>query len=393
MSVRKREWKTTKGEPREGWSVDYRDQKGHRVIKLFKFKKEAAAYHAKVTVEVNDGIHTVPSRSITLKEAAADWIRSGEADGLERATLDAYRQHVNHILPRFPTMKLGYLRQAHVEKFREGLLLDGMSKPMARKVLASLKSILYVAKRRGNVAVNVATDVKIKRDDRERRNLKIGVDIPTLEEIAKIIAKLEGRWEPFFLVAIFTGLRASELRGLRWKDVEPFDKNELRVEQRVDRWGTPGKPKSHAGTRAIPLGPDVVQALRKWRLKLGERYAPEGLVFGNRAGKPEDYTNIIERVFKPLQVAAGVTTKSGKAKYPGLHTLRHFYASWCINREADGGLELPLKVVQARLGHSTITMTADIYGHLFPRNDDGQELAAAERSIMARALALRDTHT
>ena len=76
-------------------------------------------------------------------------------------------------------------------------------------------------------------------------------------------------------------------------------------------------------------------------------------------------------------------TNEGKAKYRGLHTLRHFYASWCINRRVDGGLELPLKVVQARLGHASIQMTADTYGHLFPRGDDGSELAAAERAFLA----------
>jgi hypothetical protein len=48
----------------------------------------------------------------------------------------------------------------------------------------------------------------------------------------------------------------------------------------------------------------------------------------------------------------------------------------CINRRADGGLELPLKVVQARLGHASIQITADRYGHLFPRTDDGAESAA-----------------
>ena len=60
----------------------------------------------------------------------------------------------------------------------------------------------------------------------------------------------------------------------------------------------------------------------------------------------------------------------------------HFYASWCINRRADGGLELPLKMVQERLGHATITMTSDRYGHLFPRGDDGSELAAAEAALL-----------
>lgn len=83
---------------------------------------------------------------------------------------------------------------------------------------------------------------------------------------------------------------------------------------------------------------------------------------------------------------AGVTVPGAdgepKAKYPGLHNLRHFYASWCINRRADGGLELPAKVVQERLGHSTIAMTLDTYGHLFPSGDDGAELEAAERALL-----------
>jgi integrase len=92
---------------------------------------------------------------------------------------------------------------------------------------------------------------------------------------------------------------------------------------------------------------------------------------------------IIVREWKAVQIAAGVVDKhSGRAKYPGLHALRHFYASWCINRRADGGLELPLKLVQARLGHATIQITADRYGHLFPRLDDGAELAAAERAFL-----------
>jgi integrase len=63
--------------------------------------------------------------------------------------------------------------------------------------------------------------------------------------------------------------------------------------------------------------------------------------------------------------------------------LRHFFASWCINRRVDGGLELPLKIVQERLGHSSITLTADRYGHLFPRGDDAAELEAAENALLA----------
>jgi integrase len=65
--------------------------------------------------------------------------------------------------------------------------------------------------------------------------------------------------------------------------------------------------------------------------------------------------------------------RSNALKYRGLHALRHFYASWRINRQAYGGLELPPKVVQERLGHSTVAMTRDVYGRLFSCHDDGRE--------------------
>ena len=105
-------------------------------------------------------------------------------------------------------------------------------------------------------------------------------------------------------------------------------------------------------------------------------------MFPTRVGTVEYLANVVQRHVQPAQIAAGVVDSKGKAKY-GIHALRHFYASWCINRKADGGLELPPKTVQARLGHSSIVMTLDRYGHLFPAHDDGSELAAAERALFA----------
>jgi integrase len=378
VSVRKREWKTTKGEDREGWACDYRDQNGNRVVKLFSTKKEAAAYHAKVTNEVNEGVHAAPSRSITVKQAAADWIRFVEGEGRERSTIVSYQQHVDqHIVPRIGALKLGHLTTPRVNKFRDDLLADGKSRPLAKKVLGSLKSLLRDAKRRGNVAQNVASDVSITLDKRHKRKLEVGVDIPTREEIRAIVGALEGRWRPFILTAIFTGLRASELRGLRWQDVD-FRKKELKVRQRADRWCEIGRPKSRFGEREVPIGEFTLNTLREWKLKCGDKE----LVFPNGKGNVEDLANIVQRGLIPVQLKAGVVKKKGKAKYTGMHALRHFYASWCINRREDGGLELPLKTVQARLGHASIQMTADTYGHLFPRGDVGKELAEAEREIL-----------
>jgi integrase len=81
-------------------------------------------------------------------------------------------------------------------------------------------------------------------------------------------------------------------------------------------------------------------------------------------------------------IAAGLIDQHGKPKYTGLHAFRHFYASWCINRRADGGLELPAKIVQERLGHASITITMDRYGHLFPSDDNGSELKEAELALL-----------
>ena len=178
-------------------------------------------------------------------------------------------------------------------------------------------------------------------------------------------------------MAAFTGLRASELRGLRWKDVD-LKKNEVHVRQRADRYNQIGPPKSGAGHRTVPFGPFVANTLKQWKLA-----SPGGeFVFPNGAGNIESLGNIINRGLIPANLAADLTTKDGTAKYSGMHTLRHFYASWCINPRDQGGLGLTPKVVQEQLGHSSITMTMDRYGHLFPRGDDSAALAAAENALL-----------
>ena len=191
--------------------------------------------------------------------------------------------------------------------------------------------------------------------------------------------RLEGKWRPILVTAIFTGLRASELRGLIWENVD-FDARMIHVRQRADKWGTIGSPKSEAGERAVPMSPMVLNVLREWKLACPK--SELGLVFPTGPGKVEYHSNIYQRGFAPVQVKAGLVTEEGKAKY-GIHALRHFYASWLINRKRDGGLELPAKRVQERLGHSTITMTLDIYGHLFPEGEDEfDELAEAETALI-----------
>jgi integrase len=255
-----------------------------------------------------------------------------------------------------------------------------MSRPMAKKVLTSVKAILKDAKRRGNVAQNVAADVSITSHGRTKPKLEVGRDIPTRAEVQRIIDAAEpGRGRALLLTAALTGMRASELRGLRWSDVD-LSKRQIHVRQRADHWAKIGPPKSAAGVRTIPIGDMVVNTLREWKLQCPKGH--ENLVFPTGIGTVEFLTNIVQRDVQPAQIAAGVVDSKGKPKY-GMHSLRHFYASWCINRKVDGGLELPPKTVQARLGHASIVMTLDRYGHLFPTHDDGKELGATERALFA----------
>jgi integrase len=371
---------TSEGERKEAWIVDYVDQHGERHIETFAKKKDADAYHATVKVDVRKGVHTAASKSITVTQAAENWLKYIELEGREPATILGYRIHVNrHIVPRMGRDKLANLTTPHINKFRDDLLGSAASRSLAKAVLKSFKAILKDAHRRGDVAQNVARDVIIGTSGRVKRKLKVGVDIPTPDEIRKIIHAATGKRRPLLLTAVFAGLRGSELRGLRWQDVD-LNRGELHVRQRADRYNVMGKPKSQSGDRTIPLGPLVLNALKEWRLA-----CPKGtrdLVFPNGAGNTESHANMVGRTWKPVQVKAGVIDDKGEARYPGPHTTRHFYASWCINRKQDGGLELPIKTVQSRLGHASIMLTSDVYGHLFPGTDDGSELAEAEKFLM-----------
>jgi integrase len=406
VAVRKRRWRTRNGDVKEAWVVDYTDQDGDRHIETFKRKKDADARAQQIGVDVRAGIHTAAAKSVTVTEAAADWIRKVELDERERSTIAQYRQHARHITARIGNQKLAKLTKPRVEAFRDDLLAS-MSRALARKVLTSLKSLLRDAQRRGNVAQNVAADVRIGVDKRGKKKLKVGVDIPTPDEIKRLLGMVSGHLRPLLITATFTGLRASELRGLRWQDID-LQRNELHVRQRADRYNKIGKLKSESAQRIIPFGPLVRNTLREWKLEyprlivegqeISEPHKPEHYVFPNQNGEIEHHSSIV-RALQSAIIEAGLTAlaadKDGKplmdesgnpvvaAKYSGPHALRHFYASWCINSRQDGGLELPPNVVQARLGHASIVMTLDTYGHLFPRGDDGAELAAAEKALLS----------
>lgn len=394
MSVRKRSWTTAKGEAKSGWIVDYHDLKGVRRLKTFRLKKEADDFALTARTEVREGVHVADRETVTVKEAGNLWLKSCSAAGLERSTTDAYEQHLRlHVVPFLGTQKLNKLTVPLIRAFQEELRSKGRSAAMIKRVTVSLGSLLSDAQERGLLVRNAVHEMsKRKKSTTEKRHsarLVVGRDIPSQNDIRAILTAAEGRYRPFILTAIFTGMRASELRGLTWADVD-FNRAHIHVRQRADKYHVIGMPKSDAGQRTIPLTPMVVKTLKEWKLA-----CPKGelnLVFPNGEGNVEWHQNILKRGYWPTQIRAGVTVPTDKLddegnvifapKYTGLHALRHWFASWCINSKADGGLELSPKAVQSRMGHSNISITFDTYGHLFPAVDETENLRIAERALL-----------
>jgi integrase len=245
---------------------------------------------------------------------------------------------------------------------------------MARKVFVSFKSMLRTVH-----CSHLADNVRVGGSKRDKHKLEVGRDIPTTAEVKRLIeaAADSPKLSTFLKVAALTGLRSSELLGLRWSDVA-LRTGELHVRQRADRYGVIGAPKTDSSRRTLPIDPDLVLALKQWKLACPKGEAD--LVFPTSTGTVDNYNNVL-RSLQPIMKGVGVVTKGGEPKY-ALHAFRHFFASWCINPKDRGGRELPPKVVQQWLGHTSITMTLDVYGHLFRDNSDRAELAASVKALL-----------
>ena len=406
MSVRKRTWKNAHKPRGVTWLVDYSDAEGRRRSRNFKTKAEANAFHISVGGELRAGTHIPDSKSVTVAEAGRRWLRKCETDGLEPSTVEGYTQHLDrHIVPLIGAVKLSRLTVPMIGTFEDTLKHD-RSRAMVRKVRISLGALLANAQREGLVGHNAVYErgrqgKSKSREahvaDRQDAPLQVGIDIPSPDEIRTIFALVDkigtDEQRALFLTAALAGLRISEKRGLPWPAVD-LKEGTIEVRQRADRYNKIGPPKTKQSRRTIPLPPMLVSALRKW--KLACPHSELRLVFPAADGGVQAYVNITRHALVPIMRAAGLMVpalrkdgtpqhdKQGRLvlvpKY-GWHSLRHFFASWCLNRKENGGLGLLPKEVQERMGHSSIMVTMDTYGHLFKPESNKDELAVAEKAL------------
>jgi len=210
MAVRKREWKNREGETQSAWVAEYFDHSGKRRLKTFEKKKDADAFLSRAKVEVRDGSHTADAATTTIAKAGELWLVSCQQRGRERTTIDSYRQAlIFHINPYLGRLKLSQLSAPVVRQFEDDLLSGNpppsakegtpRSTAMVKKVRAALSMMIGDATERGLVNRNVVRELRSRRkagnerktDRRQKGKLKIGVDIPTTDEIRRIIQALE----------------------------------------------------------------------------------------------------------------------------------------------------------------------------------------------------------
>ena len=358
-SFRKRTWRSPSGDPRTAWVVDYQDASGKRRNKQFDRKKDADAWLVGASWEVRQGIHTPDSQSITILEAGKLWLDRRRADDLEPTTLAAYDQHIRlHIKPLCGGLKLSQVTRPMAENLRDRLVAK-VSKPMAIRVLRTLTSIVSDAQSRGRVAQNVFQGVRVQRGKRD----KAPITIPTKTELRAILRATtdhENRMAAALVTLLmFSGLRASELRGLLWRHID-LRKKTVSVKQRADNANVIGPPKSESSYRTIPLPDLAIGKLKEWKLSCP--LTDLGLVFPSDRKGVMSHRVMTQNLLHPVQVAADVSVvtddESAAGRYT-LHDFRHAAASLWIDQGVSA------KRVQRWMGHGSIQVTFDTYGHLF----------------------------
>lgn len=302
--------------------------------------------------------HLHPDKAARAEEIAKRRPRRDSARTDDRLTM---------IAKQLRAKKLAALTAGDIQDFVNALRECGLSPRTVRMAHGAIRASLTTAVRQKKLAYNVATDATLPRQTKTEVEFLTPEEGQRFLDAADAAAQVQDEADAYqgtayaaFVVMLMTGVRVGELLGLKWTDLDEKSST-LRVQRAVTQDAHRRKtlgPTKTSRTRAIPLGPRAVVALQaqrfrqaKWRLKLGDLYQDQGLIFANEYGGLREAQNVSGRYFKPLLRAAKLPDLS-------LYGLRHSHATLLL---AAG--EHP-KVVQERLGHSSIQLTLDTYTHV-----------------------------
>jgi len=371
--VRKREWTTAKGAEKTAYFVDYYDNHGDRQRRQFNKFRAAETFRVKMEGQLANGTHRPEAVKVKVSDVCKSFLahcqgRMKRDEKMTRKMFVVYQGHVkNHILhPEFGvgSYKLSQLGELDVGNFRDNLRSNGVTVPTTRKVLSTLHNILRFAISRELVAVNVASNIEVigPRNEGSKK-----IKPPSKADMKAILDKADDGLRLMVLFAGATGLRAGEQWALRWQDIDT-NAGMLNIERRVDSYGEVGSPKSVAGIREVPLSAQLLRLLKEWRLQ--SKFSDgDDLIFPNKKGRFMCHDNLVKRRYKPTMKSAGVFDINW-------HSLRHYAVSTWI----EAGLAP--KTIQTFAGHSSLQVTMDRYGHLFPSDNHKAAMDAIAGELM-----------
>ena len=352
---------------KNSWQVKYdlpRDQgkRRQRYATVTGTYKDAQRELTRLLRSADGGTHVDHTR-MTLAEYLCSWFDGGHAQSPK--TLERYRELSEcQIIPHLGGTGLQKLRPEHLQRWHRELIESGLAARTVTNAHKLLHRVLADAATNGTLARNVA---EIRRPPKvEERE----IEILAPEQIADVLAKLEGHTLfPIVSLALAT-MRRGELLGLQWGDID-LDRGVLRVERSLEetKAGLRFKPpKTKRGRRNITLPPDAVAMLRAHKVKQLElrlvlglgKIEPSTLVLSDVEGEPLK-PHTVSRAWQRVVVAKGLPRVS-------FHALRHTHASMLIRASVD------ILTISRRLGHSAAAITLDVYGHLI----EGADAAAAK---------------
>lgn len=348
---------------------------GRQIQRSFtgKTQKEVREKMQAVTVAINEGTYQEPSK-MTVGQWLDIWVKD-YLTGVKVSTVENYKYNIRlHIKPALGAVRLADLHAHTVQNFINGL---GLAPTTTVLVCGILSGALEKA-----VELDYIPKNPVKRCELPRREQK---EIHPLDDqqLTALLSTAKGRnIEHVVTVALFTGLRLSEVLGLTWAAID-FAGGTITVDKQLapDTQRKAGimftTTKSHK-SRIVAAAPSVLSALMlqkqkqaEMQLKAGPMWSnPDGLVFTNETGGPMSQRNVQSR-FKSLTKAAGLEGVR-------FHDTRHTFAVNSLRAGDD------LKSVQGNLGHATAAFTLDRYGHITERmrQDSAQRMEGFIKGVL-----------
>lgn len=282
-----------------------------------------------------------------LEAASAGVVRTRSGRPYKPSALRTYEAALrNRILPALGHLRLSAVSQRAVQDLVDDLVRSGLSPSTTHNTVMPLRAVYRRALAREDVVANPTAGLSLPAGA-ERRSR-----VAQPAEADALIAALPERDRPLWATALYAGLRRGELQALRWSRVD-LEAGIIRVTNGWDRKTGLIEPKSRAARRRVPLPASLRHHLLAQRLR--HEPADDGYVFSASGAVPFDPPTIARRA-RRAWTAAGLERIA-------LHECRHSFASYMIAAGVN------LKALSTYLGHSSITVTLDRYGHLFPGNE------------------------